>query len=152
SFAAMAILERGGKQVPISNLAEATANLMTFCLALQVHGAEQGHIVGFQSHPNQWAVFGSILGTSEAATVINLHPGEGAQLFVAAGDEQAEDIDLFLTDEEGTYVLASDTGGDSTPLMPQWTSSNRGYGIRAKMIRSTGDRPVMVLTAMLTVQ
>ncbi len=152
SFVAAAILEEGGVSLPISSLAEAGANLMNYCNFVMQGSALSGYSVGFESSPNQWALFGSILRTGESSRVFNLHPGAGRRLFLAAGDSDAEDIDLVLDANAASVVLASDWDRDQFPLIDWHTFASSDYGISTKMYRSTNNRPALVLTAVLSVR
>jgi hypothetical protein len=147
SFCATAILRRNGYDVPVRNLVDATVHLIAQCEA--VWRAVPGQ-VGFHVSENQWAVYGAILEQEGSTTITNMDPGTRRLAFVSAGDDIAEDIDLWLLDAIDR-TLAEDIDADPRPVIVHNTRAGANYGVRTKVARSQRQGASLVLTAVLEV-
>ncbi|HKI19611.1 MAG TPA: hypothetical protein VKA15_17120 [Isosphaeraceae bacterium] len=145
SFCVVAVLRARGFDVPVSNLTNATVNLMELCSRVSQN---RGGRVVFQDADNQWAIFGAVLQNGEERTITNLALGQGRRVLVAAGDNNARDIDLFVLDRNGD-IAARDTAEDATPIADVTVSGNSLAGVRFQNVNSQG--PALVLAAILRV-
>jgi len=150
SFVAAAMLRAGGFSLPINSLAEAGANLLAWCEVVIHNENANGGDAGFLSGINQWAVYGAILGGGDTSRIYNIRPGSGRHLFVVAGDDDAEDIDLILDANSPSAVLRRDVEDDEHPLIIYYTGSERSYGVTTKLARSSDSQHCLVLTAVLS--
>ena len=143
SFCVVAVLRAGGFDVPVSNLLVATTNLIDFCTRVNQN---RGGGVVFHDAENQWAIFGSVLRPNEATTITRLALGQGRRVIVAAGDNNAADIDLFVLDQAGNTVVKDDES-DATPIADIQVHGVNSAGLRLHNVQSRG--PALVLSAFL---
>lgn len=152
SFVSVAILTEGGFAVPLSSLHDATLHLMNYSQAIMEAFEQNGYRAGFQSSPNQWAVYGAILRSTESFRIFDLNPGYGGQLYIAAGDANALDVDLALDANNPGSVIKEDTRYGDFPRILHMSSSEERYGITTLLVESDLNRPALVLTAALSVR
>jgi len=144
-FCAVAILQRGGYDIPIRNLADATNDLIGFCNDVWRSGKIR---MKFHDSDNQWAIYGSIIKEGTNVSITNLHPGEGTVAVIAAGDGIAEDIDVAVLDENNR-VIKEDTRDDASAVVVCHTDADTSYGIRTQLSKSRKKGASFVLTAVL---
>lgn len=139
-FATAAVLKDGGFRVPVRNLAAALAALIAGCenVDRQAPGA-----VVFNNAPNQWAVYGSIVRPGADMVIEKLTPGGGGRVWLVGADENARDLDLYLTDDD-KRELKSDTDPDARPQVVYRTQANTQYGFKVKNVKSDGLTLVLV--------
>ena len=142
SFCALAILRKGGWNVPDSNFVDAMSTCIATCSQL---GKERKDL-HFHDQANQWSLFGGVLESGSEAALTNITMGSGKRILVAAGDNNAQDVDLFLLSSSGE-VLTKDDEPDATPIFEYKTSSTSTYGVRVKNSKSKG--PAMVIATIL---
>ena len=142
SFCALAILRKGGWNVPDTNFVDAMAKCIATCSQL----GKQRKDLHFHDQENQWSLFGSILESGQETTLTNIAMGTGKRIVVAAGDANATDVDLFLLNSSGS-VIEKDTEPDATPIFEYKTGGTGTYGIRVKNSKSKG--PAMVIATLL---
>lgn len=148
SFCAMAILQRGGYDVPVRNLSAATANLIAYCESVD---SSTSRTVRFHDSDNQWAIYGTVLRQGEGTDITNIRPANDDLVFVSAGDTVARDIDLFLLDDGGR-TIGQDIDADANPLIVHRANGFTSYGLRTKVITSSGGGATLVLTAVLEIE
>jgi hypothetical protein len=134
SFCAMAILRRGGWNVPAQNLIDAATRCVGKCRDF----APLAKSLRFGNEPNQWSLFGGVLRQGESIGLTNIHLGHGQHLFVGAGDSHAQDIDSFLTLPFNGSIVAKDTAPDPVPTFGCQTQDRDVYEYRLKNERSDG--------------
>src|SRR3954469_972662 len=83
-------------------------NLALYCQTLVNIAGAEGNEANLQGTPNQWSIFGWIQANG-SARVFDLEPGGGTQIYVAGGDDTAEDMDLTVDANDETVVLKRDT-------------------------------------------
>jgi hypothetical protein len=142
SFCALAILRKGGWNVPDSNFVDAMAKCIATCSQL----GKSRKDLHFHDQPNQWSLFGSVLEMGKETTLPNITMGEGKRIFVAAGDGNALNVDLFLLNKSGN-VVEKDDEPDASPIFEYKTSSSSTYSVRIKNVKSKG--PSIVISAIL---
>jgi hypothetical protein len=150
SYVAAAMLRAGGYTVPITSLTEAGTNLLAWCEFNMQQERAEGRAAGFISGTGSWALFGAILDSGDSTRVFNVRPGGGRRLFLAAGDDDAEDIDLVLDSNNASAVLRRDVEDDNLPMIVYSTGEQRSYGITTKLARSKQSRYCLVLTAVIS--
>jgi hypothetical protein len=144
-FCVVAVLRKGGFDVPIRNLVSASSRLIAFCNAVDRNTSGS---VAFHDADNQWAIYGSILRQGEDTTITNITLGGGQRCLLAAGDENSSDIDLFVLDSDGD-VIGQDTDADATPIVKHKARAGASYGLRVKNVKAGGA--TLVLAAILKV-
>lgn len=132
-FCILVILQKGGYDVPLGNLAIAVGKTVACWTQIAIL-AEEG---GFHDEPNQWTLYGTILNPKRDITVTNLTVETRKHMIFATGDDNAEDIDIFLLDDKG-QILASDEEPNSVPAIEYRTGGHPSYGLRIKNVRSDG--------------
>ncbi|MEM8781473.1 MAG: hypothetical protein AAGE65_01335 [Planctomycetota bacterium] len=143
AFCSVVILERNaGFNVPLSNLAEASARFFASCAAVN-----QTHVrLAFHNSPNEWAMFGQVFRPGGKSTINNLFPEPGDGFVVAVGDDNANDLDLTLLTRDGS-VVRRDHQSTLVPVVE--------YDYRTRINRSVqtinhaSDGNTFVLTAMM---
>jgi len=65
---------------------------------------------------------------------------------MAAGDDHAQDLDLYLFDNAG--VVAKDEDPDPTPMVEHLATEGRSYSLHVVNARSTG--PALVVAIILS--
>ncbi|HLK55469.1 MAG TPA: hypothetical protein VKU00_02840 [Chthonomonadaceae bacterium] len=142
SFCTLAILRKGGWNVPDSNFVDAMAKCIAICSRL---GRDRKDL-HYTDQANQWSLFGGVLESQQDATLPNITLGSGKRIVVAAGDGNAQEVGLFLLSNRGD-VVEKDSGSDATSIFEYKTNGSNAYGIRVKNAKSKG--PSMILAAIL---
>lgn len=144
SFCVASVLRRGGWNVPRENLIRSAVGIISAAnyVDRNVKGA-----VAFQAGPNQWAMYGGVYRRGEQLEIINVGLGSGRRVFLAAGDTQARDIDLFVSvgREE-----AHDTDPDANPIVDVEATNVSTATLRIHNVDSGG--PCLILATILQVE
>ena len=106
------VLQKGGVKLPLANL-DTCAKKITDALTVvdEDYQKKQGKRLDFYKAKNQWALYGGVLKQNETLQVDNIDLGRGLKGFIAVGDNNTQDVDLFLLDQNGNTVQ-SDTRTD----------------------------------------
>jgi len=104
----------------------------------------------FHDSDNQWAIYGSIIKEGTSVSITNLHPGDGAIAVISAGDSIAEDIDLFLLNDDNR-AIKEDTRDAASAVVVYHTEADTSYGIRTQLSKSRKKGASFVLTGVLDV-
>ena len=144
AFASMAFLQEGGSKVSTDNLATALAN--NFALAEALNSEFAGKIkLFFNDRANQWALFGSILNPGEERSFNKLRFSTGTGVFVAAGDNNTSDVDLFLLNDSNK-ILAKDDDGDGKSIFEADTVEGESYSIKIKNTKAKSSSFVIAMS------
>lgn len=140
SFASMAIMSDNGYNIPLSNFKNAAAALFTSIQEICNLVDE----MSFLDTDNQWALFGSVLDEKEERTIINIRLDDGKNIIIGASDQNADDIDLFLNDNNST-LLTKDDKADKKPLIG-WNGNEEGsYQVKMKNAESDGYKSLVMI-------
>jgi hypothetical protein len=112
SFCCYATLRDGGFDVPVSNLAAASGKLLALCERIN----DKLGWAAFHDGDGELCLIGSIMSQGQTLTQGGFVLEDRPYAFVGTADAVAEDIDIKLTDSDGTSV-ASDTETDATPIV-----------------------------------
>jgi hypothetical protein len=139
SFLALAVLTDSPNRytVPIDIVVSAmTKSLVQAAYLDRSRGGARYH-----DADNQWAIFGQVLRQGESMRISNLTMDGRNHTIVAAGDETAQDIDLFV--RRSGRLIGADEDKDPIPMVTQWTTAGGGYEIEVKNVRSGGPSLVV---------
>lgn len=142
SYVAMTVMRKGATPHDLRAIQTCMDRIMR--VGENVHREAAG--ADFLAAPNTWAIMGSLLSKGETATLSNFTPGAGNYAFVAAGDDNASDIDLHVLDGNKA-TIKSDTLVDAVPVVTLRTEAGRNYGVKYENYDSTGRS--MVISAIL---
>jgi hypothetical protein len=140
-FCALAILRKGGWDIPLRNLATAAALLIRFTGNVNQRVKEN---VTFHAQQNTWGLFGGVIPQGDSHE-LSMSMEAKRHVMVAAGDNNARDLDIYLF-RTSSAILSMDEEVDAFPLIDYRTSSSR-YTVRTKNARSSGAS--LILTAVL---
>jgi hypothetical protein len=140
SFCGYATLRAGGFEVPPQNLAGCAARLMTVCEVI----ADKTGGAAFHDEEGEWALVGTILGQGQALTQNGIDLPEGHHAFAAAGDAQADDLDLLIAGADGKH-LGEDADEDANPVV---LLENPGT-VRLKLTAAKSKGPTLAMAAVL---
>lgn len=130
-FCTFIILEEGGAEGSGKALVAAATELARVCAEV-----EQKTGVKTDKSPGLACLMGGLFGTGgELAMNRTFH--EGKYALVGWGDQNAEDIDVALT--EGDEVIARDTETDATPVVPFEVAGDTTCGLEVKMFKAKGN-------------
>ncbi|MBR9921925.1 MAG: hypothetical protein GYB31_13875 [Bacteroidetes bacterium] len=142
SFCAMTIMERYATSVPVSNLNEAVETAMDYG-----EYVNEQYPVKFHDVDNQWCLFGAIIAEGDSETITNMDLGFEDHIFIAAGDDNLLDADLFLKDSNDN-VLEKDVEPDAIPAIRFTTKGTSKYKLEVTNEDSNGKS--LVVTCVLT--
>jgi hypothetical protein len=110
---AATILKKGGWNLPLANLDQAARNFVDV-LSKADNELQRRFNKRLDLHrePGQWGMFGAVLPQGQTTDVFNLSLGRGRRAFFATGDNNAQDVDLFLLDNNGTRTIKEDVRTD----------------------------------------
>jgi hypothetical protein len=145
-FCTLVFLRKGGYDLPVTNI---RTSLETVIQASEEVNKLAKDTVLFQSGNNQWAMYGAVLEQGEAMTITKLKLGKGERMLVAGGDKNAEDVDVYVVDEDGD-TLAKDKGRDPFAFVKFTEDEDKFRGLKFKNTKSKRGGPTLVLTAVLT--
>ncbi|MVM41300.1 hypothetical protein GO730_32485 [Spirosoma sp. HMF3257] len=131
SFCCMAILKEGGNRVPAGNLDNVVGKIINY----GARANEQKGGAKFHDLTNQWCMYGAILDEGSKTEIENLNLGYQNHAFLAAGDQNSEDLDLYLLRNE--TEIKKDTDSDSVPNVVSETYGSN-YGLKVKNHASSG--------------
>jgi hypothetical protein len=110
---AATILRKGGSNLSLRNLDEAVGNLVDILAKADTELKNKANKrLELHREKGQWAMFGAVLAESKDADMYNLSLGNGTRAFFATGDSKAQDVDLFLMNNDATQTINSDTRVD----------------------------------------
>lgn len=138
-FCTFAVIREGGVNVPVANVVKAAGGFMQMCERTQQLADNAGLKASFISLPNQAAVWGCVLNGGESTTVTNVNLGSNLVAVLAAGDTQANDLDLEIVDTDGTEV-GSDLAADDRPVVTFAANSKQRYNLELKNATQDGNR------------
>lgn len=143
SFLALAILEKGGYDVPVQNL---EASLGTMLVALAAASNNADFDVNFVSQAGAWAVFGAVLQQNRSIDFAGLQLGHGAHVFSGFGDSNCHDVDMgvFL----GSTLVQGDVRSTRYALVTMGTEAGQAYTVRLK---NSGSRGASLIVGGITV-
>ncbi len=138
-----AILKKGGWDVPLTNLDHAVSQLITGLAAADEEVQKRiGKRLDLHKAKNQWALYGGVARQGGDITVTNINLGKGIRAFLASGDKNAKDVDLFLLDQNGK-TIKSDTS--TAPIASFVHEPGAGpHGLRVLNYESTGPAVIMM--------
>jgi hypothetical protein len=112
SFCCYATLRDGGFDVPLDNLATAAGKLLAMCERIN----DKLGWAAFHDGDGELCLIGSIMSEGQTLTQGGFVLEDRPYAFLATADGLAQDIDIKITDGDGT-TLASDQETDATPLV-----------------------------------
>lgn len=143
AFVALAILRKGGWQVGPDRMVAAARTLVSSGSFLATKGSS-----GFLAEENQWAVWGGVAPSREIIELTGVTLGQGKRIVIAATDDEASDIDLYVRSSAGT-LLASDEGSGADAVVSLESAAGRRYNLTAK---NAGNGTNFVMTGVLTLR
>jgi len=106
---------------------------------------------GYRLASNKFSLGGSWLNQSKSDWVklftINMEAGKKYRL-LAAGDKDAEDVDLRVTDMEGN-VLKKDTARAATAEVDFTPKKTQRYMVELRLYASTNNRPSLTIATVM---
>jgi len=142
SFCAMTIMKQYANTLPTSNMSTALANSYRMWRT-----TENLLNIKFHDKQNQWCLFGNILSPNDNQTVTNLDMGTLSHVLISAADNNARDIDLCITNNQG-QALECDQADDPRPVVQYNTNNSYYYGVKTKNISSNGRS--FIITSIMT--
>ena len=145
-FCGMALMKKGGWDIPVQNLDQAMDRVLRSCENI----ARQTPIK-FLDMPGEWAMSAQVVRPGQTGGFTDIRMGTGRRILTCGGDSTIEDIDLWLYDHAnpGT-ALKLDTDPDPVPFVDYRTTADKRYGFLTKNVKSRG--PGLIMTAQLHAQ
>lgn len=143
SFCGLTIMKDYANAVPVSNLDEAIETIISYGSRVN-----SKYPVKFHDSPNQWCLFGSILGSGETETVSRLNLGDLNHIILAAGDSNLNDADLCLLNNATNQEISCDRDDDAIPALRLSTKESLRYKLQIMNVKSSGKS--LIMTAILT--
>jgi hypothetical protein len=104
------ILKKDGFKLPLANLDTCSKKITDELTATDESLQKQfGKRLDFYKAKNQWALYGGVLKQGETLQVDNIALGQGPKGFIAVGDNNTQDVDLFLLDQNGRTVKSDES-------------------------------------------
>jgi len=141
SFCAMAILAEDGWTCPPESMDQALTRFVHTC-----EGMSKERTLSFHDEPNQWCLYCGIIESGSALRMSTITLEEGSHTFVAAGDDDMRDLDLYLLDGNDA-TLASDDRVDDVPIVTHQGATASDYQLRA--VNADSAQPSFVVFAIL---
>lgn len=141
SFCSLVLMQEDGVDLDLDQL--------TTCVDTGLLTAAESELaddLAFIDTPNQWALFGSPLGSGESVTITNMHLVDGLNIVLGAGDDNCSDADLTLYDRYDNE-LDSDTQTDKIPVLVYENDGGDKFQLEIKNYSSS--RPSLILAMML---
>ena len=133
-------MEKGGWGIPIVNLGLASLKVLQGCSAVDSRRPAK-----FLEEPGEWAIMGYILHENADMRLSEIFYGKGTRAVAAAGDENAIDLDLSLTqDNANGRLVASDTDPDANPFVAFESARDDTHSLRISNVQSKGATLVMI--------
>lgn len=133
SFCCISFLEEEAPGVPMANMEQAMASVIDYG-----NKVNEKFSVRFHDMDNQWCLYGVNQASGESNTCNNMSMGSEKHFYIAAGDNNLEDADLYLLDADDE-VIVKDAENDAVPLMRQETYESVRYQLKIKNVKSTGN-------------
>lgn len=114
----------------------ATASAAVVTALAKVRAAGQGRDVGF--YTGGWCTFGAFLRSGQSISMTTQLDKDTGYVFVAAGDDNASDVDVEVQSESGVR-LASDTDSDKAAVTGLIAERSGKYRVKTTMYRAKGD-------------
>jgi hypothetical protein len=139
------ILKKDGWKVPLGNLDTCAKKITDALTAVDDDlRTKTGNRLDFLKAKNQWALYGGILKQSETLQVDNMTLGSGMKGFIAVGDNNTQDVDLFLLDQNGT-TIKEDTRTDPVAAFVHEPGPQK-HSLRALNYKATAPALVFMST------
>lgn len=126
SFCCISFLEDDAPGVPMANMGHAMTNIIDYGTKV-----DEKFDVRFHDMDNQWCLYGVNQASGASNTCTNMSMGSENHIYLAAGDNNLEDADLYLMDAEAEPV-AKDVEDDAVPGFKYTTSSTERYQLKIK--------------------
>lgn len=139
-FCNLLMLVQGGDNIDIDDIKNALLKTIGACVYM--HGINSD--IKFFDNDNQWCMYGSVLKKGSSNAIENLQFGSEDLVFLAWGDENTTDIDLKISDKNGT-VLCQDTESRDIAFCGFSTSMYSTYQLEYKNYASTGNAVVIAV-------
>ncbi len=137
------VLRENGIKVPIKSLDQAGDKLMTTFVEADRLMKPQNKRLELRHARNQWAIYGTVIAPGASTRVTNLDLGTGRRVFLSIGDDNSQDVDLFLMDGNDN-VIAKDVDARVHAIIGFDPLAGRRYAFR--MLNYKGNGPSVVLT------
>ena len=140
-FVAIASMHKGGYGVPAANVIASLSRAVSACTRAN---AQAGPLSFHES--GNWSLQATILKPHESANYRNILLESGSTIFLATGDDFADDIDLQVTNTT-TNQRSADTDNDATPVVN--VPSNRASHRHDVKLSNAASRGPSFITMML---
>lgn len=146
-YCALALMQENGWDVPVNNLVLGIAKNLTMVRVV----ADRPEIdkLTFYDEEEQWSLIGAVVPTGNTMQLTSTDPGTHNLLYVAAGDEQTNDVDLSLTSMSG-QTLTSDEAAHAFSVIAH--QSRRGSGQKLKVTNAGGRGASFIVCSILAVK
>lgn len=141
------VLKENGHQIPLKNLDDSADKLMNLFSETDKLLQKENKRLEFRRARNQWGLYGAVLKQGESISVTNLDLGAGRRLFLGLGDQNTEDVDLFILGDNNK-VLAEDTKVNREAIIG-FTPGTGRFGLR--MLNYKGNGPAVIMTGIFDV-
>jgi hypothetical protein len=145
AFVTLFLLRKNGWKLTGTAVESALGRLIEGCA--EVSGAVRKK-VAFHRGDGQWALYGAALEPDEAATVPGVRFGKGERLVLAAGDANAEDVDLAILNDRDE-VLLKDKTRDPVAFLKFTEDEDETRAVQFRNARSRRGGRALVLAAVL---
>ena len=107
AFVTLFLLRKGGSKVAADETKAALERLIEGCgdVSQAVRKKVRFQFGKARNGNYQWALYGAVLSPDEAVTVPDVWFGKGERMVLAAGDSNAEDVDLAILNSDGEVLL-----------------------------------------------
>jgi hypothetical protein len=133
SFCCISFLEEDAPGVPMANMKVAMASIIDYGQKVN-----EKFSVRFHDVDNQWCLYGVNQASGTSNTCTNMSMGTENHIYLAAGDNNLEDADLYLMDSDGDDVV-KDVEDDAVPGFKYTTDVDVRYQLKIKNVKSTGN-------------
>ncbi len=147
SFAAVAIMRKGGYNVPVKNLGESFGSTLRTAAAYSRRTGEAQGLAGLKFHAGgDWSLYSVVMNKGESIGFSGLDL-DGTHVVLAGSDGVARDIDLEVKDASGN-VAGRDVEKDNQPVVVV-NASPGSYSVRMEVHEAGAPSlvTVLVLTA-----
>src|SRR5437773_2675731 len=144
SYCVMAVLRKGGYDVPVSSFTAATNQLLANCAVADTKTAGADPHRG-RSDSEDWCLVGALLAQGQSFTQGKVQL-RGKHGFVGVGDANVQDVDLVITGHTNA-VLGQDIAEDAKPYVTVCPAKPEQGSLRITNVASNGR--ALVLAAIL---
>jgi hypothetical protein len=138
------VLREDGLKVPLKNLDDCADKMMSLFSDADRFLQKKGNMrLELRKARNQWGVYGAVLEPGKDISVTNLDLGGIRRFVLAVGDNNSEDVDLFLMDDKRN-VIAKDDKTSATAAIVFAPRAQDRYGV--KMLNYKGNGPSVIMT------